>query len=290
MSQVQVRVHDTTRCLLGEGPLWHPERGQLLWCDILSRRILAREDGRLRDWSFDRFVSCMGWVDRSRVIVATQTDLTLLDLDSGATETLCPVEAGNTATRSNDGRADPQGGFWFGTMALDKTPGAGAIYRYHDGELTCLRPGLTIPNAICFSPDASCAYFADTPTGRIHRWALDDAGWPMGEPELFVDESASGHAPDGAVCDASGRLWVANWGSSRIAVYSPDGAPERTVPLPATQVTCPAFGGDDLSTLYCTSAAVALSETEITANAAHGQTFATDGAGTGQAEHRVRLG
>ncbi len=286
---MKVSVHDTTRCLLGEGPLWHPERQQFLWCDILARRVLCREGDRLRDWSFDRFVSCMGWVDRERVVVATETDLTLLSLDSGRTESLCALEADDPGTRSNDGRADPWGGFWVGTMGIGKDTGAGTIYRFHGGTLTPLRRGVSIPNAICFSPDGHFAHFADTPTQVVMRWRLDEAGWPEGEPEPFIDETAAGHSPDGAVCDARGRLWVSHWGSSRVAVYDEAGRFEREVALPASQITCPAFGGADLSTLYCTSAAVGLSEEELTARPAHGLTFEVEAAGTGQAEHRVVL-
>ncbi|WP_116082449.1 SMP-30/gluconolactonase/LRE family protein [Tropicimonas sp. IMCC34011] len=282
-------IHDTTRCLLGEGPLWHPEREQLLWCDILSRRVLGRQDGALRDWSFDRFVSCLGWVDRTSVIVATQTDLTLLDLDSNARERVCPLEAENVATRSNDGRADPWGGFWVGTMGIDKAAGAGAIYRYYKGELTCLRPGITIPNAICFSPDARFAYFADTPTSCIFRWELDDEGWPRGEPEVFIDERASGSFPDGAVTDREGRLFVSHWGASRIAIFTAEGTPDGAVSVPATQPSCPAFGSEDLSTLYCTTAAIGLSEETLTERPGEGLTFALRGAGTGRREYRVRL-
>lgn len=284
---MKVTVHDTGRCLLGEGPLWHPERQSFLWCDILSRRVLSREDGALRDWSFDRFVSCMGWVDREHVLVATETDLTILSLDTGATESLCALEADDPATRSNDGRADPWGGFWIGTMGIDKERGAGAIYRFHNGELTRLRGGLSIPNAICFTPDRRFAFFTDTPTQVIMRWELDADGWPRGEPEPFVDETAEGHRPDGAVCDMEGQLWVSHWGSSRVAVYDAEGGWQREVSLPATQATCPVFGGPDLTTLFCTTAAVGLSEEELTRNPAHGLTFAIEGAGRGQAEHRV---
>lgn len=286
---MRVGVHDTTRCLLGEGPLWHPGRGQLFWCDILSRRVLSRGEAGLRDWSFDRFVSCLGWADEGRLVAGTETDLALLDLETGRTESLCGLEPDDPGTRSNDGRADPFGGYWVSTMSVAKERGKGAIYRYYRGELTKLRGGISTPNAICFTPDARFAHFADTPTQVVMRWALDDEGWPSGEPEPFVDETAEGHRPDGAVVDAEGRLWVSHWGSSRVAVYDAEGRFEREVALPATQITCPAFGGADLSTLFCTSAAVALSEEELTHSPAHGLTFAVADAGAGQAEHRVIL-
>ncbi len=286
---MRVTVHDTTRCLLGEGPLWHPEREQFFWCDILARRVLSRVGERLLDWSFDRFVSCLGWVDEGRMVVATETDLTLLTLDTGATERLCGIEADRPDNRSNDGRADPRGGFWVSTMGIGKEKGAGAIYRYYRGELTEIRGRLSIPNAICFTPDGRYAHFADTPTQVVMRWELDDEGWPLGAPEPFVDETAGGHRPDGAVVDAAGRLWVSHWGSSRVAVYDSAGLFEREVALPATQITCPAFGGADFSTLYCTSAAVGLKEDDLTYEPAHGLTFAVHGAGKGQREHRVVL-
>lgn len=286
---MSVEIHDHTRCLLGEGPLWHPGREQFYWCDILSGRVLTVQNGCTRGYEFDRFVSCLAWVDDRRLLVGTQTDLTLLDLESGAQERVTPVEADNGATRSNDGRVDPWGGFWVSTMGITKDQGAGAIYRYREGSLTKLIDGLTIPNAICFSPDREWAYFADTPTGIIFRWRLGEDGTPEGDPTPFIDEKANGHSPDGAVTDADGNLWVAHFGSSRVATYDTTGRFVSQVPLPATQVTCPAFGGPDLTTLYATSAIVGLSEEEVTSEAGHGRTFRSPGAGRGRPEPRVVL-
>ncbi|SFG22593.1 Sugar lactone lactonase YvrE [Palleronia marisminoris] len=282
-------VHDHTRCLLGEGPLWHPERQQFYWCDILSRRVLTVQDGCTRGYEFDRFVSCLAWVDERRLLVGTRTDLTLLDLDTGAQEHVVPLEAENAATRSNDGRVDPWGGFWVSTMATGKGEGAGSIYRYREGQLTKLIGGLTIPNAICFSPDRQWAYFADTPTGIINRWRLGEDGTPQGDPEPFIDESDNGHSPDGAVTDADGRLCVAHWGSSRVAIYDADGAYESEVRLPARQITCPSFGGPDLTSLYVTSAMVGLPEEAVSAEPGHGKTFRSPDAGRGRPEPRVIL-
>lgn len=284
-----IDVHDHTRCILGEGPLWHPEREQFYWCDILSRRVLTVENDATRGYEFDRFVSCLAWVDKRRLLVGTQTDLTLLDLETGAQEHVIPLEAENTATRSNDGRVDPWGGFWVSTMGIEKGERVGAIYRYREGQLTKLIDGLTIPNAICFSPDRQWAYFADTPKKTVYRWRLGEDGTPHGDPEPFIDESDAGHFPDGAVTDADGNLWVANFGSSRVAVYDATGTYRSQVALPATQITCPAFGGPDLATLYVTTAMVGLSEEEVSGTVGHGQTFRSTGAGRGQPEPRVIL-
>lgn len=286
---MKVEIHDATRCLLGEGALWHPGRQQFFWCDILSNRVLTREGDRLRDWTFDTHVSCLGWVDDERLIVASARDLMLLTLETGQVEILCGLEPDNTENRSNDGRTDPFGGFWVGTMAIGKGRGAGAIYRYYKGELRQILGGLSIPNAICFAPDGKLAYFSDTPDKTIRGMRLDEEGWPVDEGGIVVDLRDTNHVADGAVCDAEGNIWTAQWGSSRVASYAPDGRFRQAVDLPASQVTCPAFGGPDYSTLYCTSAAVGLDEDELTARPGHGRTFRVEGVARGQKEHRVLL-
>jgi sugar lactone lactonase YvrE len=278
-------IFDVTPCDLGEGPLWHPERGQLYWFDILNARLHTKG----RHWQFDEMVSAAGWVDRDRLLIASETRLFSFNLTTEADETLCPLEADNPATRSNDGRADPQGGFWIGTMGKAAERGAGAIYRWYRGELRQLYPNITIPNAICFSPDGRTAQFTDTPTRRVMRVALDADGWPVGTAETFLDLTAEALNPDGAVIDADGTTWIAQWGASRVAAYAPDGSFLRAVEFPAPHTSCPAFGGSDLTTLFCTSARQGMDAAALAAHPASGQTFAAPGIATGQREHRVAL-
>ena len=179
------------------------------------------------------------------------------------------------------------GGFWIGTMGKKAEPGAGAIYRYHQGELRKLYPGITIPNAICFTPDGKAAHFTDTVTKRVMRVALDAEGWPKGEPEVFLDLGHDPSGPDGAVVDADGLLWLAQWGDSRVSAFAPDGSLVRHVAFDAPHTSCPAFGGNDMTTLFCTSA---LQGMDAAARAAHpnaGMTFRAEGVAKGQREHRV---
>lgn len=125
---------DNRACELGEGPIWHPLRRQFFWFDILGRRLLSRDDkAGLLEWRFDSMASAAGWIDRDRLLIATETGLDILDLGTGRLAPLMPLEADRPATRSNDGRADRQGGFWIGTMGKHAESGAGAIYRYHRG-------------------------------------------------------------------------------------------------------------------------------------------------------------
>ncbi|MGR3484366.1 MAG: SMP-30/gluconolactonase/LRE family protein [Paracoccaceae bacterium] len=275
-------IHDPTPCSLGEGPIWHPERGRLYWFDILSRRMLT--EGRA--YAFDREVSAAGWIDRDRMLVASETDLFVLNLETEAQEHVADLEAANPATRSNDGRADPMGGFWIGTMGKDAQAGAGAIYRLAGGTLRMLFDGLTITNAICFDADGRAAYFCDTVDKTIRRVTLDPEGWPDADPTVHIDMTADGWSPDGAVIDAEGCLWSAQWGAGQISRYAPDGAYLESVGVPAPQPTCPAFGGADMRMLFVTSATDGI---ERSINPHHGMTFALPMDVAGRPEPRVIL-
>ena len=282
-------IYDYRRCELGEGPLWHPLRGQLFWFDILGQRLLTVETGKQRDWHFPEKVSAAGWVDSDRLLIASESRLFLFDLESGTSQDLVELEAGNAGNRSNDGRADPMGGFWIGTMSKTFESGAGSIYRYHRGELRRLYPDISISNSICFAPDGRTAHFADTPTRRVMRVALDAAGWPVGQPETYLDLEPEGLNPDGAVIDASGLMWLAEWGAARVAAYAPDGTRVRQVAFDAPHTSCPAFGGPGLTTLYCTTAQEGMDAAARVAHPRAGMTMMAEGIATGQAEHRVIL-
>lgn len=280
-------IYDNRPCELGEGPLWHPLRGQLFWFDILGQRMLSVEKGEQRQWRFPEMVSAAGWVDRDMLLIAGERDLFLFDVETEEIESLVELEAQNRATRSNDGRADPMGGFWIGTMGKKAEPGAGAIYRYWRGELRRLFAGITISNAISFTPDGRTAHFTDTVTHRVMRVALDGMGWPKGEPELFLDLRHEPSGPDGAVVDATGLFWLAQWGAGRVTAFAPDGSLVRQVAFDAPQTSCPAFGGPGLTTLYCTSAWEGMAAPARAARPRAGMTFHAEGIARGQAEARV---
>lgn len=282
-------IFDSRPCDLGEGPLWHPALGQLFWFDILNKRMLSRQGDVPLEWQFDQMVSAAGWVSETQLIIASETALIQFDLRTQTSQHVAALEADNPNTRSNDGRADPMGGFWIGTMGKSAQMGAGAIYRYYRGELRKLYGDITISNAICFGPDGRTAYFTDTATGRVMRVPLDSAGWPAGAPQLYLDLTAQPSGPDGAVIDAGGNMWLAQWGAARVACFDPAGQMLRHVAFDAPHTSCPAFGGPDLTTLHCTSALQGMDDAARAAHPNAGMVFAQMGVAKGQAEHQVIL-
>ncbi|NDV98807.1 SMP-30/gluconolactonase/LRE family protein [Salipiger sp. PrR002] len=279
-------LFDDRTCKLGEGALWHPLRGEIFWFDITGKRLLSHHpaSGHTRDVPLTEMCSAAAWIDRDRMLIASETGLWEYDVTTGVFGHLVDLEKDCASTRSNDGRADPWGGFWIGTMGKQAEHKAGAIYRYADGALRTIADRISIPNAICFDRERGCGYFADTAKAHLYRVALDAAGWPAAEPELFVDFTEHGLSPDGALTDATGALWVALWGAGAVVEVSPEGVLGARHEMPAPHATCPAFGGPDFTTLYCTTATQGLGPDALAEAPLSGKLFAQLGAGQGRAE------
>ena len=282
-------IFDNRACELGEGPLWHPERGQLFWFDIIGKRLLSQTSDGPQEWHFPEMVSAAGVIDRNTLMIASESSLFRFNLETGVKREIVALESDNPNTRSNDGRADPFGGFWIGTMGKQAEPGAGAIYRYYRGEVRRLYPDISIPNSICFPAHGRFAHFADSASRKVMRVALDADGWPKGEPELFLDLSDTTPEPDGAVIDAAGTMWLAEWGAARVRAFTPDGTLQQTIAFDAPHTSCPAFGGADLSTLFCTTALQGMADAARTAYPLAGMTFTATTTTRGQPENRVIL-
>ncbi|KGJ14541.1 SMP-30/gluconolactonase/LRE family protein [Paracoccus sanguinis] len=284
-----MQIFDDTRCELGEGALWHPERQSFFWFDILGRRLYERGPAGRTEWEMPELTSAMGWVGGGLVVLSSESGLWLFDLDRGLREPLVAIAADAAGLRSNDGRADPWGGFWHSTMGKAAEPGAGGIWRWHRGTLRHLYRNITIPNAICFDEARRLAYFADTAAQVVWVQPLDAAGWPAGPHRVFLDLGAEGLNPDGAVTDAEGRVWIALWGAGRIDAFDPEGRRVGSVPVPARQVTCPAFGGPDLGALMATSAWEGLDAPARAADPQAGCCFVVQATARGLPAPRVRV-
>jgi len=272
--------------------MWHPARQELFFFDIKEETLYAANAaGEITNqWLFNENVAAAAIVDDNTLVLAAETGLKGFDIATGGIAPIVGIEASNGETRTNDSRVHPSGAFWIGTMGKNETNPIGAVYHYRDGVLSTLKSNVSIPNATCFSPDGTIAYWSDTPTRQIMQCATDPAtGLPIGEWTLFADVSDHRGVPDGAVVDSEGYLWNARWGGNCVVRHAPDGSIDRIVELPVSQVTCPAFGGADLKTMFITTAKTGLSA-EQRANEPHaGSVFAVDVDVAGLAETPIKL-
>lgn len=266
-------------CLLGEGPSYDPHTGTAWWFDIVGRKLFeyALTSNSVKIHELPVMGSVVARIDDNRQMLATETGLHLRHIATGEMELITPIEADNAVTRSNDGRVHRCGALWFGTMGKNAENHAGSIYHVARGVVTKLFADLTIPNAICFSPDGTIAYFADTMTAQLMRVTLDPAtALPTGSAEVFYDHRGSEGGLDGAVCDQDGTIWNARWGAGCVDAYSPDGKRIASLMVPANQTSCPAFAGEAADRLLVTSAREGLSADQLDADPGAGSTYLLD--------------
>lgn len=291
MEEVAIKVLGAPRCHLGEGPCYDPARDVAWWVDILERRLfevpLSGAEAQVHRLPF--MASGIATIDGDHQLLAAEDGLYVRTIADGRVALNCPLEADDGDTRSNDGRVHPSGALWISTMSRTAEAGRGAIYHVSGTRVTRLYAGMTIPNAICFSPDGSIGYFADSRTNQLLRVAVDPkTGLPAGEPSPLHDHRGEG-CIDGAAVDADGLIWSSRWGAACVDAYRPDGQKVRTITLPARQPSCPTFAGAGLNQLLVTSAYEGMDEGAKEADPHHGRTFLVDVGVRGLLEPRFTL-
>lgn len=244
-------------CDVGEGPLWDHRTGRLHYVDITGKALLTHDPAT--GFTLYRPMPAMiGFValtaDPGVVIGGLHGGLHTIELASGRTRMLCPVETERPTLRINDGTVAPDGAVVFGTMEVtaEKRP-IGSFYRWHKGVLTSLGGAMLVTNGPAFAPDGETVLTADTTTRRVFRHRYADGTFR--DTTLFARFADSDGVPDGITFDAAGCAWIGHFGGRRISRWRPDGSCERSIALPASQVTKCCFGGADLTTLYVTTAA-----------------------------------
>ncbi|QGZ52275.1 SMP-30/gluconolactonase/LRE family protein [Streptomyces sp. QHH-9511] len=255
-ARIEVAVREYA--LLGEGPTWDPALSRLVWVDILGRRIHTYEPGSGRR-SVTAVAQHIG-AAKPRAgggLVANLRDGIGLYDAGGAFSWLRhdPVPG----RRGNDAAVAPDGSLWAGTMRYDERPGGGNLVRFAaDGTATALLDEVTISNGIGWSPDASLAYYVDTPTRRVDTLRLREGRISERTPFASVEPGAG--YPDGLTVDADGCVWVALWDGGQLRRYTPHGSLDRIVDLPVARPTACAFGGPALRDLYVTTARTGLND------------------------------
>ncbi len=248
---------------VGESPVWDDASGTLVWVDIMSYAVHRFEPATSQDHAIDVGQPVGAAALRRNgngLVLALRDGFGLLDESSGQVRLIAAVEADVPTNRMNDGKCDPGGRFWAGTMAFEMTPGEAALYRLDsDFSVSKVLTGVTLSNGLDWSPDSRHMYYIDSTTQGVDVFDFEPADGSLGERRRLITISPSEGLPDGMTVDAEGGLWIALHGSGSIRRYTPDGRVDRVVRVPVAMVTCCAFGGPDLTDLYITTMSLGMS-------------------------------
>jgi sugar lactone lactonase YvrE len=248
---------------LGEGALWDPSSGILYWVDIDGGLLHAYEPQRGTDQVFPlgEMVSAVVVRRKGGLMLALRHGLAHFSPASGRLEIVAQPDKDRPNNRFNDGKCDPAGRFWVGTMDLALTPEAASLYCLDiDGSMRRVLTGVTCSNGIVWTRDARTMYYIDTPTREIAAFDYSVTTGEVSNRRAAIRVPERLGYPDGMCIDADDKLWVAMWGGSAVTHWDPvTGELVAAYALPVSQVTSCAFGGANLDELYVTSARAHLS-------------------------------
>ena len=248
------------RAMTGEGPLWDPRQEALWWVDIPAGALHRYDPSTGVDdvRELDRPLGCLGLGKDGGLVLGLRDGFGILVSGRGELDSFVPLAEEPEGNRLNEGRVDPRGRFWAGSMALDHTPRAGSLYRLEsrDGSHLATRvlDGLSIANGLDWSDDCRRLYYIDSPTQRVDVFDFEPAGGNLSGRRVLFEIPEPEGLPDGMVMDADGCLWVALFGAGLVRRYRLDGAVDLEVEVETSLTTSMGFGGPDLRDLYITTA------------------------------------
>jgi sugar lactone lactonase YvrE len=256
-----------TQSELGEGAIWNHETNELWWIDIKGEILNFYNPATKfnKEMFTGQLIGTVVPTKLGNALVALQKGIYWFDTKTGSKNLLIAPEGDMLNKRFNDGKCDPSGRFWAGTMSTIGEKKSGALYRFDtDTTLHKMVENVSISNGIVWSLDASKMYYIDTPTQQIMAYDYDKQNGRISNPTVAVLISPDLGAPDGMTIDQKGMLWVALWGGAAVGCWNPEtGKLLQTIAVPAKNVTSCAFGDEDLGTLYITTARTGTSEKEL---------------------------
>lgn len=247
---------------VGESPVWDAEGLCLWWVDIEAQCIRKKSlEGQLQSWHLPEKVGCIALTANRQVVAAMETSIALLSLESDGRykqQTLATMAHPKLGMRFNDGRCDPSGRMWIGTMVMDmgKAENAGGLYCLDERGLTGpYVEGLYTPNGLAFSPDGGTMYFSDSHpmAQKIWRCQIELASGNLSNQSLFVDMTDLRGRPDGAAMDDQGHYWICGNDAGLVHCFDTAGRCIESLPVPFPKPAMCAFGGVDLQTMFVTS-------------------------------------
>ncbi len=278
---------DSIRCVLpwqaivGESPIWHPQEQKLYWVDIQSKQIHRFDPARGSNQTFDlpEIVTCIDFRAAGGLVLTLKKCFATFDPATSKLERLPEVESDFPNNRFNDGKCDPQGRFWAGTMDAVNWPApSGNLYRLDaDKTVSLMHANIICANGNDWSPDGRKMYFTESFRYGIFVYDFEPETGALSNRLPFATlDSNSGGFPDGLTVDADGFVWSNVVGLGQIHRYDPQGKRERIIQLPVPRATDCTFGGPDLKTLYVTSARETMTPEQLAAAPLSGSLFAID--------------
>ena len=268
------------RATLGEGACWFVEEQRLYWVDILKSEVHRFDPSTGIDEvrKTPCHVSLVQPTTRGDLVLGTRDGIARMDFDSGKFVLLCDPEAGIPGNRFNDGKPDPRGRLFAGTIAYDGSDKKAALWRIEpDLTFAKLIDQVGNSNGLGWSPDEKTFYWTDTKTGCVFGFDYDATTGGIANRRVVVEVEKSIGRPDGLTVDAEGFLWTALWAGHAVARWNPaSGDMVAKVECPAANVTCPAFGGPNLDVLYFTTAQKGRDDAEASPEPEAGNLFAAN--------------
>lgn len=244
---------------LAESPMWNKWRSSLLYIDIADKKVYEykTKENTINSIEFDGMVGTVALIDENTILVANENKLIKTNLDTYEQETIMTFDM-EPELRFNDGKCDDKGRFWLGTLTIDKDINKrfekGSLYSVDNkGEIKVHKENLTIANGMAWNMSKNTMYFTDSYTKRVDTYDYNSEKGLITYKESKINISKG--QPDGLTIDEEGMLWIALWGGySVIRVNPTTGEILSTIELPDKNVTCCIFGGENLDTLYITTA------------------------------------
>ncbi|SDM69196.1 SMP-30/gluconolactonase/LRE family protein [Sediminibacillus halophilus] len=243
---------------LAESPYWDANRNQLYWVDINNHQLHVFSPGGGKDEAiqFDQFVSAVTMTASGNLLLAMHHGIHQWNPENEELTLITSPEENKPENRFNEGKCDPEGRFWAGTMELNAKPGAASLYRIDaDHTVNKMVSDVTISNGLAWSVEKKTMYYADTPTQKIDAFDYEPTTGAISNRRTVIRIPEEQGAPDGMTIDEEGMLWIAQWGGARVGRWNPEtGKCLQTIELPAAHVSSCTFGGADLDELYITTA------------------------------------
>jgi sugar lactone lactonase YvrE len=254
------------KATLGEGALWDYKNNQLLWVDIEEGILYVYDPATGKNIAHEqgKRIGTVVPIDTGGMVTALQDGIYTYNPNNGELIKKASPEEDKPQNRFNDGKCDPGGRFWAGTMALKGGRGSGALYRIdHDFSYKKMIDNVSTSNGIVWSLDNTKMYYIDTPTRKVVAYDYDNGTGDISSPRTAIEIPAELGSPDGSTLDAEGMIWIAMWGGASVTRWNPEtGELLQKISVPALNVTSCAFGGKDLDILYITSASMSMNESQ----------------------------